>query len=92
MADSFLQFTLRHLKRDLKREGHRKISHYIVGMIPEPVRKIVGLILLIIGVVALLMVYPGSLFFGLSEQMFMITFFVGVFSFALGIIFLRHKG
>ena len=61
-------------------------------MVPEPVRKIVGLILLIIGVVALLVVYPGSLFFELTEQMFMITFFVSVFSFALGIMFLRHKG
>ena len=50
MLDSFLQSML----RDLKRQGHRKIRHYIVGMIPEPVRKIVGLILLIIGVVALL--------------------------------------
>ena len=88
MLDSFLQSML----RDLKRQGHRKIRHYIVGVIPEPVRKIVGLILLIIGVVALLRVYPGMLFFGLTDQMFFITFFVGMFSFAFGIILLRHKG
>ena len=88
MANTFLDYIL----RDLEWRMTRKIRTYLIGMVPEPVRKIVGLILLIIGVVALLMVYPGSLFFGLSEQMFMITFFVGVFSFALGIIFLRHKG
>lgn len=88
MPDSFLQYFL----RDLKREGHRKIRHYIVGMIPEPVRKTVGLILLIIGAVTLLRLYPGSLFFGLTEQMFMITFFVSLFSFAFSIILLRHKG
>ena len=92
MADSFLQFTLRHLKRDLKREGHRKIRHYIVGMIPEPVRKIVGLILLIIGVVALLRFYPGMLFYDLSDTMSFLTLSGGIFSIILGRMFLRHKG
>ena len=39
---------------------------------------------------ALLRFYPGSLFFELTELMFMITFFVGISSIALGRMFLRH--
>ena len=77
---------------DLEWEVRRKIRNYIIGMIPKPVRKIVGWILLIVGVVALLRVYPVSLFFELTDQTFMITFFVGIFSSFLGILFLRHKG
>ncbi|MBP51252.1 MAG: hypothetical protein CMA68_04165 [Euryarchaeota archaeon] len=88
MPDSFLQFVL----RDTEWDPFRKIREHIIGMIPEPVRKIVGWILLIFGAVVLLRVYPGSLFFELADQMFMITFFVGMFSFAYGIILLRHKG
>ena len=86
MADSFLQFVL----RDTEWDPLRKIRDYIIGMISEPVRKIVGWILLIFGAVALLRLYPGSLFFELTELMFMITFFVGIFSFSLGRMFLRH--
>ena len=86
MADSFLQFVL----RDTEWDPLRKIRDYIIGMISEPVRKIVGWILLIFGAVALLRLYPGSLFFELTELMFMITFFVGIFSIALGRMFLRH--
>jgi len=88
MADSFLQYML----RDLGWEVRRKIRNYIIGMVPEPVRKIVGLILLIIGVVALLRFYPGMLFYMMSELMSMITLSVGIFSIALGRMFLRHKG
>ena len=80
------------LKRQVEREILFSLHDYIIGMIPEPVRKIVGWILLIFGAVVLLRVYPGSLFFELADQMFMITFFVGMFSFAYGIILLRHKG
>ena len=80
------------LKRRVEREILFSLHDYIIGMIPEPVRKIVGWILLIFGAVVLLRVYPGSLFFELTDQMFMITFFVGMFSFAYGIILLRHKG
>ena len=80
------------LKRRVEREILFSLHDYIIGMIPEPVRKIVGWILLIFGAVVLLRVYPGSLFFELADQMFMITFFVGMFSFAYGIILLRHKG
>ena len=80
------------LKRRVEREILFSLHDYIIGMIPEPVRKIVGWILLIFGALVLLRVYPGSLFFELADQMFMITFFVGMFSFAYGIILLRHKG
>ena len=80
------------LKRQVEREILFSLHDYIIGMIPEPVRKIVGWILLTFGAVVLLRVYPGSLFFELADQMFMITFFVGMFSFAYGIILLRHKG
>ena len=88
MSDSFLQYML----SGLKKEVHHKIRHHIIGMIPKPIRKIVGLILLIIGVVALLRFYPGGLFYTTSELMSMITLFVGIFSIALGRMFLRHKG
>ena len=88
MAASFLDYIL----RDLEWEMRRKIRNYIIGMVPEPVRKIVGLILLIIGVVALLRFYPGMLFYHMSELMTMITLSVGMFSIALGTMFLRHKG
>ena len=86
MAASFLDYIL----RDLEWEMRRKIRNYIIGMVPEPVRKIVGWILLIFGAVALLRLYPGDLFFELTELMFMITFFVGISSIALGRMFLRH--
>ena len=54
MADSFLQFVL----RDTEWDPLRKIRDYIIGMISEPVRKIVGWILLIFGAVAKRL-YPG---------------------------------
>ena len=88
MASTFLDFILRDMEYDLR----RKIRNYIIGMIPKPVRKIVGWILLIIGVVALLRFYPVGLFYTMSELMSMITFFVGIFSIGLGMILLRHKG
>ena len=88
MVASFLDYIL----RDLEWEMRRKIRNYIIGMVPEPVRKIVGLILLIIGVVALLRFYPVGLFYDLSELMSFLTLFVGIFSIILGRMFLRHKG
>ena len=78
------------LKRQIERKILFSLHDYIIGMIPEPVRKIVGWILLIFGAVAMLRLYPGGLFFGLTDLMFMITFFVGIFSFSLGRMFLRH--
>ena len=86
MPDSFLQFVL----RDTEWDPFRKIREHIIAMIPEPVRKIVGWILLIFGAVALLRLYPGFLFFGLTDLMFMITLSVGISSIALGRMFLRH--
>ena len=86
MPDSFLQFVL----RDTEWDPFRKIREHIIGMTPELVRKIVGWILLIFGAVALLRFYPGSLFFELTELMFIITFFVGISSISLGRMFLRH--
>ena len=80
------------LKRKIERKILFSLHDYIIGMIPEPVRKIVGLILLIIGVVALLRFYPGMLFYMMSELMAMITLSVGIFSILLGRMFLRHKG
>ena len=88
MSGTFLDYIL----RDLEWEMRRKIRNYIIGMVPEPVRKIVGLILLIIGVVALLRFYPVGLFYDLSELMSFLTLSVGIFSIILGRMFLRHKG
>ena len=88
MANPVIEY---HLREMFRREA-RKIVSNIIGLIPEPVRKIVGLILLIVGVVTLLRVYPGMLFFELTDQMFFVAFFFGIFSSFLGILFLRHKG
>ena len=88
MANTFLDYIL----RDLEWRMTRKIRTYIIGMVPEPVRKIVGLILLIIGVVALLRFYPGMLFYDLSDTMSFLTLSGGIFSIILGRMFLRHKG
>ena len=79
MPDSFLQFVL----RDTEWDPFRKIREHIIGMTPEPVRKIVAWILLIFGAVALLRLYPGFLFFELTNLMFMITLSVGICSIAL---------
>ena len=79
------------LKRRVEREILFSLHDYIIGMIPEPVRKIVGLILLIFGAVAML----GGWFVAFSfspPEMGIIIFIVGIFSFAYGIILLRHKG
>ena len=88
MSGTFLDYLL----RDLEWEMRRKIRNYIIGMVPEPVRKIVGWILLIFGVVALLRFYPVGLFYDLSELMSFLTLSVGIFSIILGRMFLRHKG
>ena len=88
MSGTFLDYML----RDLEWEMRRKIRNYIIGMVPEPIRKIVGWILLIIGVVALLRFYPLGLFYIMSELMTMITLSVGIFSIVLGRMFLKHKG
>ena len=76
--------------RDTEWDPSREIREHIIGMTPELVRKTVGWILLIFGAVALLRLYPGFLFFGLTDLMFMITLPVGISSIALGSMFLRH--
>ena len=85
MANTFLQFLMRRLKWEVV--GH------ILGMIPEKVRKIVGWILLIFGVVAILGFWIGGLFFGLTdyEEISIITSIVGIFSIVLGLVFLTNK-
>jgi len=71
----------------------RQIRNYILDIIPEKVRKIVGWILLIFGAVAMLGFWLGGLFFGLTdyEGISIITSIVGIFSIVLGLIFLTHK-
>ena len=78
---------------DLEWEVRRKIRNYIIGMIPEKVRKILGLILVIFGVVAMLVFWIGGLFFGLIEyeEISIIISIVGLFSIVFGIILLIHK-
>ena len=85
MANTFLQFVMRRLKWEVVKK--------ILGMIPEPVRKIVGLILLIFGAVVMLWWWYAQLSYGLfSDQMSFITSIVGLLSIVWGIILLRHKG
>ena len=85
MANTFLQYLIRI--------GRREVRNYIIGMIPEKVRKIVGWILLIFGAVAILGFWLGGLFFGLTdyEGISTITSIVGIFSIVLGLIFLTNK-
>lgn len=96
MAGTFLQFMLRGLKRDMLRElkwdMRRKISDFVVGLVPKPVRKIVGLILIIFGVVAMVGTWTAAMFGYLGEGIFMIGFIVSIASISWGIALLRHKG
>jgi hypothetical protein len=95
MAGTFLQFMLRGLKRDMLRElkwdMRRKISDFVVGLVPKPVRKIVGLILIIFGVVAMVGTWTAAMFGYLGEVIFMIGFIVSIASISWGIALLRHK-
>jgi hypothetical protein len=85
MAEPFSKYLIRILMR--------QIRNYILDIIPEKVRKIVGWILLIFGAVAMLGFWLGGLFFGLTdyEEISIITSIVGIFSIVLGIILLIHK-
>ena len=71
----------------------RQIRNYILDIIPEKVRKIVGWILLIFGVVAMLGFLIGGLFFGLivHDGFSIITSIVGCSSIVLGLIFLTNS-
>ena len=89
MANTFLQYMLRDLANTLI----RKIRNYIIGMVPEPVRKIVGLILIIFGVVVMFGTWTSGIFSGGEyEVLFMIGFIVSIASISWGIALLRHKG
>ena len=68
----------------LKEEVGDQILNYILNMIPEKVRKIVGWILIIFGAVAMLGGWFVAFFFS-PPEMGIIIFIVGIFSIFLGI-------
>jgi|SaaInlV_125m_DNA_1040241.scaffolds.fasta_scaffold109323_1 hypothetical protein len=89
MANTFLQIMLDDLEDGIR----RKIHNFVVGLVPKPVRKIVGLILIIFGVVAILGFWIAALFW-LTDYMeiSVIGIIVGISSIGWGIALLRHKG
>jgi len=72
------------LIRMLKEEVRDQILNYILNMIPEKVRKIVGWILIIFGALAILGGWFVAFFFS-PPEMGIIIFIVGIFSIFLGI-------
>ena len=72
------------LIRMLKEEVGDQIVNYILNMIPEKVRKIVGWILIIFGALAILGGWFVAFFFS-PPEMGIIIFIVGIFSIFLGI-------
>ena len=72
------------LIRMLKEEVGDQILNYILNMIPEKVRKIVGWILIIFGALAMLGGWFVAFFFS-PPEMGIIIFIVGIFSIFLGI-------
>ncbi len=72
------------LIRMLKEEVRDQILNYILNMIPEKVRKLVGWILIIFGAVAMLGGWFVAFFFS-PPEMGIIIFIVGIFSIFLGI-------
>ena len=72
------------LIRMLKEEVGDQILNFILNMIPEKVRKIVGWILIIFGAVAMLGGWFVAFFFS-PPEMGIIIFIVGIFSIFLGI-------
>ena len=72
------------LIRMLKEEVRDQILNYILNMIPEKVRKLVGWILIIFGAVAMLGGWFVAFFFS-PPEMGIIIFIVGIFSILLGI-------
>ena len=69
----------------------RQIRNYILDIIPEKVRKIVGWILLIFGAVVILWVMNADFSADFTDLMGFITSIVGIFSIGWGLIFLTHK-
>ena len=72
------------LIRMLKEEVGDQILNYILNMIPEKVRKIVGWILIIFGALAILGGWFVAFFFT-PPEMGIIILIVGIFSIFLGI-------
>lgn len=72
------------LIRMLKEEVGDQILNYILNLIPEKVRKIVGWILIIFGAVAMLGGWFVAFFFS-PPEIGIIIFIVGMFSIFLGI-------
>ena len=68
----------------LKEEVGDQILNYILNMIPEKVRKIVGWILIIFGALAMFGGWFVAFFFS-PPEMGIIIFIVGIFSIFLGI-------
>ena len=68
----------------------RQIRNYILDIIPEKVRKIVGWILLIFGAVVILWVMNADFSSEFTDLMGFITSIVGIFSIVLGLIFLLN--
>jgi len=69
----------------------RQIRNYILDIIPEKVRKIVGWILLIFGAVVILWVMNADFSSEFTDLMGFIASIVGIFSIGWGLIFLTHK-
>ena len=67
------------------------IREYILDLIPEKVRKIIGSILLIFGTVVFLWGWLGDWDSGLGGIGGLIALFVGLGSIVLGLIFLTHN-
>ena len=67
------------------------IREYILDLIPDKVRKIIGTILLIFGTVLFLLAWLGDWDSGLGGIGGLIAIFVGLGSIILGLIFLTHN-
>jgi len=73
------------------REARSVIREYILDLIPEKVRKIIGSILLIFGTAVFLWAWFGDWGSGLEGIGGLIALFVGLGSIVLGLIFLTHN-
>ena len=67
------------------------IFREVLDLIPEKVRKIIGLILLIFGTVLFLLAYFGDWGSGLEGIGGLVSLIVGLSSIVLGLIFLMHR-
>ena len=67
------------------------IFREVLDLIPEKVRKIIGLILLIFGTVLFLLAYFGDWGSGLEGIGGLVALIVGLSSIVLGLIFLMHR-